>query len=97
LLHIGEQINRFSEELKQQYAVVPWQQIRGFRNLVAHDYIGIDKLIVFETIQVRLPQLKQQIEQLIREQLQTGLFDSIEYQLSKASTYYKHIDFNHIA
>ncbi len=96
LLHIGEQANRFSEETKQINEDVPWQQIRAFRNIIAHDYIGVDKLIVFETIQVRLPQLKQQIEQIIRDLLLKKVFDPAEYQLSKESRYYKHIDFDTI-
>lgn len=96
LLHIGEQANRFSEETKLRYGSIPWQQIRAFRNIVAHDYIGVDKLIVFETIQVRLPLLKQQIELIIRELLAINVFDPAEYQISKVSNYYKHIDFGTI-
>jgi uncharacterized protein with HEPN domain len=96
LLHIGEQANRLSEETKQIYEAIPWQQIRAFRNIVAHDYIGVDKLIVFETIQVHLPQLVQQIGQMIRELLVAKVFDPAEYQLSKVSRYYKHIDFDTI-
>ncbi len=64
--------------------------------MLAHDYVGVDKLIVFETIQTRLPQLKQQIEHIIREMIAAGVSDLTEYRLSKASTYYKHIDFDTI-
>jgi uncharacterized protein with HEPN domain len=97
LLHIGEQANRMSESTRERYPKVPWQTIRGFRNLIAHDYVGIDKLIVFETITTHLDQLRVDIEHIIRTGLTLGIFDNVDYQLSKESNYYRHIDFSTIS
>ncbi|AUD07302.1 HepT-like ribonuclease domain-containing protein [Spirosoma pollinicola] len=47
---MGEQVNRISDDTKQRYPHIPWQTIKALRNVVAHDYVGIDKLIVFVTI-----------------------------------------------
>ncbi|OJW78408.1 HepT-like ribonuclease domain-containing protein [Spirosoma sp. 48-14] len=96
LLHIGEQVNRMSEQTKTVYTQIPWQSIKTFRNIVAHDYVGVDKLIVFQTITDRLPELKQAIEHIIRTELDQNNFDNTEYDISKASDYYRHIDFNQI-
>lgn len=96
LLHIGEQVNRLSEQTKSAYSQIPWQKIKTFRNIVAHDYVGIDKLIVFQTIAVHLPDLKQSIEHLIRTELDQHNFETTDYELSKASDFYRHIDFNQI-
>lgn len=96
LLHIGEQVNRMSDTLKATYAQTPWQSLKGFRNLVAHDYVGVDRLIVFETIRQRLPNLKEHIEHIIRTEMQQGTFDRVDYDLSKQSNYYRHIDFDKI-
>ena len=97
MLHIGEQVNRISDALKVAYAQIPWQAIKGFRNLIAHDYIGIDRLVVFDTIRKQLPDLKHAIEHIIRTEVQQGVFDRIDYDLSKQSNYYRHIDFDKIA
>ncbi|WP_111630425.1 HepT-like ribonuclease domain-containing protein [Larkinella arboricola] len=92
----GNERRKVCDPVVKTICSIPWQQIKAFRNVVAHDYIGVDKLIVFETIRDRLPHLQQQLEHLIREMLKAGVFDQTEYQISKASTYYKHIDFDTI-
>ena len=96
LLHIGEQVNRLSNSLKQATPQVPWQQIKAFRNIVAHEYIGVDRLVVFETIKKYLPKLGSDIAAIIRESVRVGIFDQEEYQLSKDSAYYRHIHFSSI-
>lgn len=97
LLHIGEQVNRIGQPLKSSHNQISWQAIRGFRNLVAHDYIGVDRLVVFEIIQQQLPQLKKYTEHIIRTELRQGTFDRIDFDISKASSYYRHIEFDKIA
>jgi len=97
LLHIGEQVNRMSDTLKATYEQTSWQAVKGFHNLIAHDYTGVDRLIVFETIRQRLPDLKLYIEHIIRTEMQQGAFDRVDYDLSKQSNYYRHIDFDKIA
>lgn len=44
---IGEAANRLPEEIKDQYSNVDWHRIRGFRNRIVHDYMGIDYNIVW--------------------------------------------------
>lgn len=39
---IGEAVKRLSEELREKQKHIPWLKIKGFRNLVAHDYFGVD-------------------------------------------------------
>jgi uncharacterized protein with HEPN domain len=39
---IGEAVNQLPDELKQKYPEIPWRQIVGFRNLLAHVYWRID-------------------------------------------------------
>jgi uncharacterized protein with HEPN domain len=39
---MGEMVDRLSSELKERHPEVDWQKIKDFRNLVAHDYLGID-------------------------------------------------------
>lgn len=60
--------------------------------MVAHDYVGIDKLIVFVTITEHIPALKL----IIQTELKQGKFNQTEYDLSRQSNFYRHIDFTNI-
>ncbi len=43
---IGEAANRLPEDIKDQFATVDWCMLRGFRNRIVHDYMGINYKIV---------------------------------------------------
>lgn len=45
---IGEAANRLPENFKDQHQDIDWHKIRGFRNRIVHDYMGIDYSIVWE-------------------------------------------------
>jgi uncharacterized protein with HEPN domain len=45
---IGEAANRLPENFKDEHNNIDWHRIRGFRNRIVHDYIGIDFGIVWE-------------------------------------------------
>ena len=45
---IGEAANRLPEDFKDDHNNIDWHRIRGFRNRIVHDYIGIDFSIVWE-------------------------------------------------
>jgi uncharacterized protein with HEPN domain len=47
---IGEMISKLDEEFKEKYSNIPWQKIKDFRNLVAHNYFGIDADEIWEII-----------------------------------------------
>ncbi len=61
---IGEAVNNISDELKQKYLHVLWQEIRSFRNKIVHEYFGVDIRIVWDVITNELPILKRQIERI---------------------------------
>ena len=39
---IGEAVNQLRDELKQKHPEIPWRQIVGFRNMLAHVYWRVD-------------------------------------------------------
>ena len=45
---IGEAANRLPEDFKDSFTQIDWYRIRGFRNRIVHDYMGIDFGIVWE-------------------------------------------------
>ena len=48
---IGEAVGKLPEELKQRRSDVEWQDIKDFRNLLIHEYFGVDLEIVWKVIQ----------------------------------------------
>jgi len=63
---IGEMVNKLSEELKNQAGTIDWIKIKAFRNIVAHDYFGIDEEEVWQIIQNDLPTLKEKIQKILK-------------------------------
>ena len=63
---IGEMTDKLSDKLKNNETFkIDWGKIKGFRNIIAHNYFGIDAEEVWEIIQDNLPNLKIEFEKLI--------------------------------
>jgi uncharacterized protein with HEPN domain len=62
---IGEAANRIPEEVREKFQEVNWHRIRGFRNRIVHDYMGIDYEIVWEIIVTVLDKLNIQIRNIM--------------------------------
>ena len=62
---IGEVISRLDETFKKENSTIPWQKIKDFRNIIAHDYFGIDADEIWDIIQNKILPLKSDIEKLI--------------------------------
>jgi uncharacterized protein with HEPN domain len=66
LMVIGEAARRVPDSIKASYPSVPWREINGLRNLLIHEYEDIIESVVWKIVEVHLPQLKPEIEQLIQ-------------------------------
>ena len=62
---IGEMVDKLSDAFKKEYPKIEWIKIKGFRNIVAHDYFGIDAEEVWQIIKNKIPTLKSDIQHLI--------------------------------
>lgn len=93
LAQIGEQSKKISNELINKYGEVSWSEIKGFRNRIIHEYIGIEVENVFHIIQNDLPELKYKITNIISKELTLGNFDMEEFEIAKTSPYLVHVDF----
>ncbi len=58
---IGEASNRLSEKILLDNPEIPWARIIGLRNLVIHEYFGIDDFTIWNIIKINLPDLKEKI------------------------------------
>lgn len=64
---IGESVSKLSEALILQESHVPWVKIKGFRNIVAHDYFGVDAEEVWQIIKYNLPDLAYLINKILAD------------------------------
>jgi uncharacterized protein with HEPN domain len=61
---IGEAARRVSHG-QQALVPVPWQQIRGMRNRIVHDYTNINNDILWDTITLHIPPLIAELDQAV--------------------------------
>ena len=62
---IGEMIDKISDVFKKKHPEIEWVKIKGFRNIVAHDYFGIDAEEVWQINKTKIPTLKSDIKLLL--------------------------------
>jgi len=58
---IGEATKNLSNDFRERYPNIPWKQMAGMRDILIHDYLGIDIYSVWGTIEKNIPSLKQQL------------------------------------
>lgn len=55
---MAESSQRVSQETQEKYPEIPWREISGFRNILVHDYLGIDSDAVWSVVENDLPEIK---------------------------------------
>ncbi|MBN2028651.1 DUF86 domain-containing protein [bacterium] len=63
---IGEAANRLSEKLMERNISIEWREIIGLRNILIHEYFGVDLSIIWQIIKIDLPHLKKKIQSIIQ-------------------------------
>lgn len=64
---MAESTQRLSDELKSSNPAVDWSAISGFRNILVHDYLGLDLERLWGVVNRRLSLLKAEIERMLSE------------------------------
>jgi len=62
---IGEASSKIPKEFREKYPEIPWKSIIALRNVLIHEYFGVDINAVWENIRQNLPELKKQIKSVI--------------------------------
>ena len=61
---IGEATKKISKSFTQSHKEIPWPAMAGMRDKLIHDYLDVDIDVVWKTVEVDLPLLKEMISKL---------------------------------
>ena len=61
---VGEASSQLPLEIQEQYEDVPWGMMKGIRNILAHEYFGVDIEIIWKTVKEDLPNLKMRLTEI---------------------------------
>ena len=64
---IGEAVRSLPPELKRRHPKIPWRIITALRNVLIHEYFGVDLEIVWRVVQRRIPTLKRHVEAMLAD------------------------------
>ncbi|MBI4643795.1 MAG: DUF86 domain-containing protein [Deltaproteobacteria bacterium] len=62
---MGEATKRLSQGLRSRYPDIPWKRMAGLRDVLIHDYFGVELDLVWQITQTDLPKLKPEVEAIL--------------------------------
>lgn len=67
IIVIGEATKRLSPEIRQANSHIPWKDIAGMRDILAHQYDRINLKTLWDVVQRDVPELKQLLSPLLSD------------------------------
>ncbi|NGX26139.1 MAG: hypothetical protein K940chlam6_00050 [Chlamydiae bacterium] len=64
---IGEASKNVPLTIRRTHSDIPWTQMNGMRNILIHEYFGVDAKIVWHTAKKYLPELQKQLIALLKD------------------------------
>jgi uncharacterized protein with HEPN domain len=64
---LGEAVKKIPKNIKERYPNIPWKDMAGMRDVLIHDYFGVDVETVWLTVNKKIPQIKPMVEKMLKE------------------------------
>lgn len=62
---LGEATKHIPAPFRKKHPDIPWSKMAGLRDVLIHDYMGVDLMTVWKVVKERLPGVKVQVERLV--------------------------------
>lgn len=62
---IGEAVSRLTDDFISKNNHIDWIKIKGLRNIIAHDYVGIDVEEIWQIVKNTIPEFNNQINEIL--------------------------------
>ena len=62
---IGQAVKGLPQDLRDLHPQVPWREIAGARDILAHEYFRVDLDLAWDMIQHNVPELKRNVEEIL--------------------------------
>ena len=63
---IGEASRNLPQDIKKQFPHIEWKKLSGLRNILAHEYFGVDHEILWDIVTSKMPELKKAVTRIFR-------------------------------
>lgn len=64
---VGEAVTKLPSEVKNTMTDIEWRKITGLRNIVVHEYFGVDEQIVWDIVTNKLGTLAEACRRALKE------------------------------
>lgn len=65
---VGEAARHIPADVRQRYPEVGWPGIVALRNIVAHEYFGVDEEIIWDIVRTKVPVLLEQVQRILQDE-----------------------------
>ena len=62
---LGEATKHIPAPFRKKHPDIPWSKMAGLRDVLIHDYMGVDLMTVWKVVKERLPEVKEQVGGLV--------------------------------
>ena len=62
---LGEATKHIPSPFRKKHPDIPWSKMAGLRDVLIHDYMGVDLMTVWKVVKERLPEVKEQVKALL--------------------------------
>ena len=64
---IGEAVKSLPSDFRDSHSGIPWQEIAGMRDVLIHEYFGVDLNLTWQTVKQDIPALKGKLEEILKQ------------------------------